>query len=203
MNKKQLYESIMASVAKEVKKALLENSAEKYNLIELEAIHYNQLPSKFKNIIDGENIINGEKMSHQQLIKFIADIDWNLLGKEYQRLYPNASSFYEEYILDYNISMNGCTLYVQVPCSNISLTVDAKFDWKYIPYYPGNRWQPAEGGYSELNDYTITNINIEINDTNYMSLSQDEIVKYKLNTLFNNEIYTIADGIDQDTSYFA
>ena len=81
-NTKKLYESIMSSVAKQVKKALLENDNEYSSYIEaqLDAIHFNQIPNDLKEDSNGEKWILSEKMSDKQLIKFVANVDWNLLS---------------------------------------------------------------------------------------------------------------------------
>lgn len=204
MNKKQLYESIMQSVAKEVKKVLLEDEQQyaTYHDAELDAIHYDKIPNNLKEVVDGEEHVLAEKMSHEQLILFVTEINWNLLGEQYRKFYPKAYSFYEDYIYDTDISMDGGTLYVQVPCSDVTLEVDVEFDWHYIPYDPGDRLQPPEGGYGELNHYNITSIDIFVNDKKRTHIVGKDIALYNLDILFSDEIHSIADNMEQDDEYF-
>lgn len=201
MNKKQLYEQIMSTVSKQVKKALFESAVKQYSNYheaELDAIHFDSIPDTLKSDEPNEEHIFAENMSRQELIEFIGNIDWKLLYEQYAHFYPKASSYYEEYIYDTNVLMSGGTIYVYVPCTDIELEIDVDFDWTYIPYNRGDYYQPPEGGYGELDDYTITDV-VVIVGNNRIKLTKDEIKKYGIIYWFDSEFHDIAESIyDED-----
>lgn len=137
-------------------------------------------------------------MSRDQLIKFIANINWDLLYNQYKHFFPKSHSFDEDYIYDSELSKDGGTLFVQVPCSDITLDIYFDLDYDYIPYNPGDYWQPPEGGYAELNRCALVGIDIVVNNKRF-SLTKDEINFYKLQNLFVNEMEAIAeDNVDNE-----
>lgn len=192
----------MSAVAKEVKKALLEEEKiySSYHEAELDAIHFNELPSKFKTIKDDEEYVLAENMSREELINFVANIDWSILARQYKKFYPNAYSYYENYIYDSDTEMSGGTIYVQVPCSDITINVDFDVTWDYVPYRPGDYYQPPEGGYGEVDTITTTGVEIDVNK-NHIKLTKEEIVNNKLDDCFSDEISEIVDN-NYDEEYF-
>ena len=75
MNKKQLYESIMTSVAKEVKKVLNETKGRTKRDIEREAINYYNIPDTIKR---GDRI-HFDKMNQFEIYEFVKNINWDLI----------------------------------------------------------------------------------------------------------------------------
>lgn len=140
MNKKQLYESIMASVAKEVKKALNETLT---------------IPD------------------YREIIDIIKSTDWNTEIAE------------ESY--DSNLGIYGGNIYMYIPnTDDLILDFDVEFKWKYNKYIPATRYQPAEGGYNELKNYTIKKVTLYNDDIAIMDLPElKEYVHYEFADLIN------------------
>ena len=203
MNKKALYESIMSSVAKEVKKALLENEKEyaSYHDAELDAIHYNELPDEYKSTrYKNEEYILSEKMSRTELIDFIGNVDWDLLAAQHKKFWPDAKPYFA-YIQDNDLSMDGGIIYAQIPYSEIYIEVEVKFDWDYVPYDPGDYWTPPYGGFGRLRDCKLVGITVESEGGKY-ELTKDEITSHNMEKLFCDVAFSIGDNMDQDDEYF-
>ena len=128
MNKKQLYESIMASVAKEVKKVLNETEGRTKMDIEREAINYYNIPDAIKS----GNRIHFDKMNQFEIYEFVKNINWDLISEAFNL---------NEYVECDNGSVCGANLTIDIPCAvNTYLCLNVNFNWKQIPYASATRY---------------------------------------------------------------
>ena len=164
MDKKQLYESIMSSVAKEVKKALNEN-VEEYD-DDMWFSNYDKIPDEYRD--DETETILFDKMSRDEIKQFIAnmnfdhktDSDLHLLSSDYE-VYDKDNKYNSYFKYDQ------CDICVDIPYTGAILNVDATFDWDVEPYDSGDYWNPPSGGDGEISHSQINSITLYYKDNAY------------------------------------
>ena len=185
MNNKLLYESIMASVAKEVKKVLNETEERTKMDIEREAINYYNIPDAIKH----GNRIHFDRMNQFEIVEFVKNINWNLIAEAFNL---------NEYVECDNGSVYGANLTIDIPCAvNTYLGLNVNFNWKQIPYISATRYQPAEGGYLKFKDFTINNIELIYDNKSYQI--KNNSIKAIIKDTFKSVIEEIAnDYMDEN-----
>ena len=185
MNKKQLYESIMTSVAKEVKKVLNETKGRTKRDIEREAINYYNIPDTIKR---GDRI-HFDKMNQFEIYEFVKNINWDLISDAFNL---------NEYVECDNGSVYGANLTIDIPCAvNAYLALNVNFNWNQIPYTPATRYQPAEGGYLEFKDFTVNSVELIYDNKSYPIRNSN--IKAIIKDVFESVIKEIAnDYVDEN-----
>jgi len=191
MNKKQLYESIMASVAREVKKAI--NEDVNYDE-EKQYSNYDMIPKQYRD--DEHYHILFDKMSEDDIKKFIENMNWvDKSDPDYNIIddFTVNNITYNGYKFNSQFAYDGCDLYIAIPyLQDTYINISAEFDWDIDDYDPGDYWTAPSGRSGEIAHSKITSITLYYLNNQYYfdrknNLQLYEVVEDKILDYLNDK----------------
>lgn len=201
-NKKALYESIMTSVAKEVKKVLLENEGHWWD-IEPIAINFDKLPDKYKS---GNDIVLFDKMSKEEIENFIKHINWDIIRQQLKNhisIKDKKWTLRDAYVEEFD-GIEESIILLNIPyLDNVSLKITVSFDWHFEPYFSGSYDRAPEGGecYSDgfkvLNTTLLYGYNEKTFDVNIIGSGFKTEIDFgkDLNDYVENNLYDVINEV--------